>query len=150
MWPWTLQLLYVRLITGAHSIERARCGIILSRLYNFKGRGQADPSINPVYLTTLRQKCPPNAARKQNRHGEQDSERPRCELLQRRAAKVEVCSSPTTHFGRRRQDSLSWGPTQTPEYLAELSSSPWRKLAVSMFGSEPRGRFVASALPQSN
>ncbi|KAG6551259.1 hypothetical protein Mapa_007185 [Marchantia paleacea] len=48
-------------LSGAHSVGKARCGIILSRLYNFKGTGKADPSMNPAYVAKLKQKCPPNA-----------------------------------------------------------------------------------------
>ncbi|BBN19312.1 peroxidase [Marchantia polymorpha subsp. ruderalis] len=53
------------ILSGAHTIGIARCGIILQRIYNFKGTGQADPAINPAYVQTLRNLCPSNAPGKQ-------------------------------------------------------------------------------------
>ncbi|KAL3676299.1 hypothetical protein R1sor_026247 [Riccia sorocarpa] len=48
-------------LSGAHTIGRARCGIISQRIWNFNGTGRADPAIDPSYVTTLRGLCPQNA-----------------------------------------------------------------------------------------
>ncbi|KAG6546136.1 hypothetical protein Mapa_012170 [Marchantia paleacea] len=53
------------ILSGAHTVGFARCGIILQRLYNFKGTGQADPAIDPSYVQTLKNLCPINAPGKQ-------------------------------------------------------------------------------------
>lgn len=43
---------------GAHTIGVTRCVLLTRRLYNFTGRGDADPSLNPEYAKTLRTICP--------------------------------------------------------------------------------------------
>ncbi|KAG5517658.1 hypothetical protein RHGRI_038149 [Rhododendron griersonianum] len=48
-------------LSGAHTIGRAQCSTFTQRLYNFSNiRGNADPSLDPTYLETLRQACPEN------------------------------------------------------------------------------------------
>jgi peroxidase len=42
---------------GAHTIGRTTCGSIQYRLYNYKGTGKPDPSIDPKYLNFLQRKC---------------------------------------------------------------------------------------------
>ncbi|KAL2608385.1 hypothetical protein R1flu_026958 [Riccia fluitans] len=50
------------ILSGAHSIGHAKCGIIFSRIWSFGGvPGQADPAIDPSYLPTLRNACPQNS-----------------------------------------------------------------------------------------
>lgn len=34
------------------------CTLVARRLYNFTGKGDVDPSLNPNYATTLRKLCP--------------------------------------------------------------------------------------------
>ncbi|KAL2608383.1 hypothetical protein R1flu_026956 [Riccia fluitans] len=51
----------VVILSGAHTIGRAKCGIITQRIWNFNGTGKADPAIDPAYVTTLRSQCPQNA-----------------------------------------------------------------------------------------
>ncbi|KAF5760127.1 putative peroxidase [Helianthus annuus] len=46
-------------LSGAHSIGRAECNFVASRLYFFNGNG-TDPSLDPEYATTLKKKCPKN------------------------------------------------------------------------------------------
>ncbi|KAM0061821.1 putative peroxidase [Helianthus debilis subsp. tardiflorus] len=46
-------------LSGAHSIGRAVCNFVASRLYFFNGNG-TDPSLDPEYATTLKKKCPKN------------------------------------------------------------------------------------------
>lgn len=45
------------ILTGAHTIGRSTCGSLQNRLFNYKGTGKPDPSINPKYLNFLRRKC---------------------------------------------------------------------------------------------
>lgn len=45
-------------LNGAHTIGTTACFFIEDRLYDFAGAGDADPSINPGYLTELRSICP--------------------------------------------------------------------------------------------
>ncbi|KAL5995341.1 hypothetical protein ACLOJK_025399, partial [Asimina triloba] len=45
-------------LSGAHTIGHAHCKSFEKRLYNFTGRGDADPSLNAAYAEALRQKCP--------------------------------------------------------------------------------------------
>ncbi|XP_020256677.1 peroxidase 7 isoform X3 [Asparagus officinalis] len=52
-----LSLLDLVVLSGAHTIGRSQCGIIQERLYNFKGTGKADPSIDSKYLNFLKRKC---------------------------------------------------------------------------------------------
>ncbi|KAI7734941.1 hypothetical protein M8C21_010845 [Ambrosia artemisiifolia] len=46
-------------LSGAHSIGRAGCNFVASRLYFFNGTG-TDPSLDPNYATILKKKCPKN------------------------------------------------------------------------------------------
>ncbi|KAK6937050.1 hem peroxidase [Dillenia turbinata] len=45
-------------LSGAHTFGRAQCSSFSSRLYNFSGTGEADPTLNSIYLETLRELCP--------------------------------------------------------------------------------------------
>ncbi|XVF69750.1 hypothetical protein PTKIN_Ptkin11bG0106700 [Pterospermum kingtungense] len=45
-------------LSGAHTFGRAQCFTFTSRLYNFTGVGDTDPTLNTTYLETLRQICP--------------------------------------------------------------------------------------------
>ncbi|XP_009588152.1 peroxidase 24 [Nicotiana tomentosiformis] len=45
-------------LSGAHTIGITHCTLVAKRLYNFTGKGDADPSLNPNYATTLRTMCP--------------------------------------------------------------------------------------------
>ncbi|CAI9118699.1 OLC1v1020299C1 [Oldenlandia corymbosa var. corymbosa] len=45
-------------LSGAHTIGVAHCGAFSRRLFNFTGKGDQDPSLDPVYAETLKQKCP--------------------------------------------------------------------------------------------
>ncbi|KAF3557084.1 hypothetical protein F2Q69_00017602 [Brassica cretica] len=47
-------------LSGAHTFGRAQCIVITPRLYNFNGTNKPDPSINPTFLTQLRNLCPEN------------------------------------------------------------------------------------------
>jgi len=42
---------------GAHTIGRSSCAAIQDRLYNYKGSGKPDSSIDTKYLNYLRRKC---------------------------------------------------------------------------------------------
>ncbi|KAK9075784.1 hypothetical protein SSX86_004113 [Deinandra increscens subsp. villosa] len=44
-------------LSGAHSIGRAGCNFVVSRLYFFNGNG-TDPSLDPKYAAILKKKCP--------------------------------------------------------------------------------------------
>ncbi|KAL5541772.1 hypothetical protein UlMin_009482 [Ulmus minor] len=69
----TLQQLFARFglndfdlvaLSGAHTIGVTHCGVISRRLFNFTGKGDADPSLDPEYAKILKNKCspPPNPA----------------------------------------------------------------------------------------
>nr|KJB23327.1 hypothetical protein B456_004G093200 [Gossypium raimondii] len=45
-------------LPGAHTFGRAQCLTFTSRLYNFTGVGDTDPTLNTTYLEELRQICP--------------------------------------------------------------------------------------------
>lgn len=47
---------------GAHTIGVARCVVFARRLFNFTGKGDTDPSMDPEYARELKTKCsnPPN------------------------------------------------------------------------------------------
>ncbi|KAI3920000.1 hypothetical protein MKW98_001256 [Papaver atlanticum] len=47
-------------LVGGHTIGTSACQFFRYRLYNFNETGTADPTINPSFLTTLRNLCPDN------------------------------------------------------------------------------------------
>ncbi|KAK7303831.1 hypothetical protein RJT34_14748 [Clitoria ternatea] len=44
-------------LSGAHTIGRTSCGSIQYRLYNYKGTGKPDPTIDSKYVNFLQRKC---------------------------------------------------------------------------------------------
>ncbi|KAK6130432.1 hypothetical protein DH2020_035842 [Rehmannia glutinosa] len=44
-------------LSGAHTIGVGHCNFFNNRLYNFTGKGDADPSLNATYAATLRSEC---------------------------------------------------------------------------------------------
>ena len=44
-------------MVGGHTIGVGHCSFFSSRLYNFTGKGDADPSLNTTYAAFLRTKC---------------------------------------------------------------------------------------------
>ncbi|KAK4492771.1 hypothetical protein RD792_000091 [Penstemon davidsonii] len=49
-------------LSGSHTIGVAHCSSITSRLYNFTGRGDSDPTMDPNYVAALKRKCSPTDA----------------------------------------------------------------------------------------
>ncbi|GAB2221435.1 hypothetical protein Droror1_Dr00012613 [Drosera rotundifolia] len=47
-------------LSGAHTIGIAHCAAVVNRLYNFTGKGDADPSLDPNYANFLKTRCPQN------------------------------------------------------------------------------------------
>ncbi|KAL2469992.1 Peroxidase 24 [Abeliophyllum distichum] len=45
-------------LSGAHTIGVAHCGAFSRRLFNFTGKGNTDPSLDPTYAETLKSQCP--------------------------------------------------------------------------------------------
>lgn len=52
-----LTVLDLVVLSGAHTIGRSTCGSLQYRLFNYKGTGKPDPTIDPKYLNFLRRKC---------------------------------------------------------------------------------------------
>ncbi|XP_050204929.1 peroxidase 27-like [Mercurialis annua] len=46
-------------LSGGHTIGIGHCFIISDRLYNFTGKGDTDPSLDPKYASQLKKKCKP-------------------------------------------------------------------------------------------
>ncbi|OMO53762.1 heme peroxidase, plant/fungal/bacterial [Corchorus capsularis] len=46
------------ILSGAHTIGVSHCGVFSRRLYNFTGKGDADPSLDKDYADILRKQCP--------------------------------------------------------------------------------------------
>ncbi|KDP40039.1 hypothetical protein JCGZ_02037 [Jatropha curcas] len=44
-------------LSGGHTIGIAHCNFFSNRLYNFTGKGDTDPSLNPFYAAFLKTKC---------------------------------------------------------------------------------------------
>lgn len=45
--------------TGSHTIGTSHCSSFSSRLYNFTGRKDTDPTLDPNYIIRLKSKCKP-------------------------------------------------------------------------------------------
>ena len=52
-----LNIIDMVVLSGAHTIGRTSCASIQDRIYNFKGTGKPDPTIDPKYLNFLQRKC---------------------------------------------------------------------------------------------
>ncbi|KAI4332095.1 hypothetical protein L6164_017032 [Bauhinia variegata] len=52
-----MNVLDLVVLSGAHTIGRTSCGSVQHRLYNYKGTGKPDPTIDPKYLNFLQRKC---------------------------------------------------------------------------------------------
>ncbi|CAH2038866.1 unnamed protein product, partial [Thlaspi arvense] len=46
-------------LSGGHTIGISNCGLVNGRIYNFTGKGDFDPSMNPSYVRALKKKCKP-------------------------------------------------------------------------------------------
>ncbi|KAE8719818.1 Peroxidase 1 [Hibiscus syriacus] len=49
----------IRVYEGGHTIGTSHCNGFTNRLYNFTGKGDTDPTLDPNYIVKLRQKCKP-------------------------------------------------------------------------------------------
>ncbi|KAL6839213.1 hypothetical protein ACP4OV_030885 [Aristida adscensionis] len=52
----------IAVLFGCHTIGTSHCGPVQQRLYNFTGKMDQDPSLDPAYAAQLRKLCPPPAA----------------------------------------------------------------------------------------
>lgn len=55
-------MIYLITNAGSHTIGISHCSSIDSRINNFTGRGDADPTMDSNYVTNLRRRCPPGDA----------------------------------------------------------------------------------------
>ncbi|XP_010484845.1 PREDICTED: peroxidase 2-like [Camelina sativa] len=46
-------------LSGAHTIGISTCALVNARIYNFTGRGDFDPAMNPSYVRALKKRCKP-------------------------------------------------------------------------------------------
>ncbi|KAG6419552.1 hypothetical protein SASPL_121774 [Salvia splendens] len=46
-------------LSGGHTIGVSFCSSFATRIYNFTGRNDADPTMDPAYVAALRRACPP-------------------------------------------------------------------------------------------
>ncbi|XP_043709681.1 peroxidase 24 [Telopea speciosissima] len=44
-------------LSGAHTIGMSHCNLFSIRIFNFTGKGDVDPSLNPTYAAFLKRKC---------------------------------------------------------------------------------------------
>ncbi|KAI3440867.1 Peroxidase, partial [Psidium guajava] len=49
-------------LSGGHTIGVSHCSSFTNRLYNFTGKNDSDPSMDPNYVAQLKTKCKPNDA----------------------------------------------------------------------------------------
>ncbi|KAJ4969462.1 hypothetical protein NE237_016163 [Protea cynaroides] len=61
-----LDVLDMTTLLGAHTMGRTHCHYILDRLYNYKGSGKADPSMDKTFLAEMKKKCPPKTGKGQH------------------------------------------------------------------------------------
>nr|GLL30398.1 peroxidase 27-like [Ipomoea trifida] len=50
-------------LSGGHTIGTSHCPPFTDRLYNFTGRGDTDPTMDPNYVSALKKKCRPGDSR---------------------------------------------------------------------------------------
>ena len=50
---------FLSLYIGGHTVGVSHCSTIASRLYNFTGKGDTDPTLDPKYVPHLKSKCKP-------------------------------------------------------------------------------------------
>ncbi|KAA8527506.1 hypothetical protein F0562_034779 [Nyssa sinensis] len=53
----TLTVQDLVVLSGAHTIGVGHCNFFSNRLYNFTGKGDADPTLNSTYAAILKMKC---------------------------------------------------------------------------------------------
>ncbi|EHA8589468.1 Peroxidase 56 [Cocos nucifera] len=54
-----IRFLFFFFLSGAHAIGNSHCYSFERRLYNFTGKGDADPTLDPNYAIKLRSQCKP-------------------------------------------------------------------------------------------
>ncbi|KAK8966520.1 Peroxidase 1 [Platanthera guangdongensis] len=60
--PKGLNVKDIIVLSGGHTIGTSHCSSFSNRLYNFTGKGDADPAMDSLYRANLKKKCRPNDA----------------------------------------------------------------------------------------
>ncbi|KAI3838799.1 hypothetical protein MKW92_037119 [Papaver armeniacum] len=135
-------------LVGAHTIDTSACQFFNNRLCNFNGTGNADPTINPTFLTTLQNLCPENGDRSRRVALDTGSET-RFDQNSNRGVVVGFPATTYTNLRNGRavleSDQKLWNDATTQTFVRRFSG-PFRGLSGLRFSVE----FGRSMVKMSN